>query len=189
MGIFHEFIHRVYLSISWITWKMALSSKLPIKKNTVHNRITFSIFITNKTDRQMGNMNYRNNWHYLKILIRSFLKLCNVVWLQHKPITYGLQAVVGFLLDECLSKYYFKKLASLPIYSYLLEGKYWCPEYLLECSTHNVDSFLLPVLWGEPILLHNTQGEANLFQTQESSVLHQPLLCAKDMKGLVYVHF
>ena len=43
MGIFHDFFARNYLSISKITWKMALSLKLPIKYfffNTVHNLIT-----------------------------------------------------------------------------------------------------------------------------------------------------
>ena len=52
MGIFHDFFARNYLSISIITWKIALSLKLPIKEffffNTVHNLITFSIVFTNK---------------------------------------------------------------------------------------------------------------------------------------------
>ena len=51
MGIFHDFFAQNYLFISNITWKMALSSKLPrnfFSFNPVHNLITFSIVFTNK---------------------------------------------------------------------------------------------------------------------------------------------
>ena len=51
MGIFHDFFARNYLSIFKITWKMALSLKVPSKHfffSTVHNLITFSIMLTNK---------------------------------------------------------------------------------------------------------------------------------------------
>ena len=46
MGIFHDFFARNYLSISKITWKMALSLKLPIKSFFDRNSLFFLSFIT-----------------------------------------------------------------------------------------------------------------------------------------------
>ena len=70
MGIFHDFFARNYLSISKITWKMALSLKLPIKDFFLTQCIILLLFLLFSQIKKRG-----AHWAPPPIITKVYLPL------------------------------------------------------------------------------------------------------------------